>query len=112
MALTAKEMAEKLEQIAEGDTVFVSYIAGRKPTERAVQEAQKAEDEGYVRRWFAGKLQGKWTTKKGDSVFCIYSHTRYNAKDPNAQGHYRTFNPNLGKLLAVVKLAPEDKDPS
>ena len=105
MAMSEKEMSDKLDEIQEGDTVFVSYHAGRAPTDRAQEEAEKAADEGYTRRWFLGRLEGKWTTKKGQKVFCVYTLTRYNSKDPAAEGHYRTFNPQLGKLLALEKVS-------
>ena len=105
MAMTEKEMVAKLAGLKKGDKVFVTYHAGRKPTERAQHEAEKAVDEGYVRRWFVGTFEAEWTTKKGQRVFCVYSHTRYNSKDPQAEGHYRTFNPQLGKLIALEKVS-------
>jgi len=104
MAMTAQEMVAKLNGVPKGSRVFVSYTAGRKPTDRAVREAAKADDEGYSRRWFEGVLEAVWTTKKGHPVMTVFSTTRYNDSDPAAEGHYRTFNPALGALLTVEVL--------
>jgi hypothetical protein len=104
MALTAQDMLQKLEGVEKGRRVFVSYLAGRPPTERAKREAQKASDEGYAKRWFEGVLEAVWTTKKGQPVMTVLSTTRYNEDDPQAEGHYRTFNPALGTLLSLEVL--------
>ncbi len=101
MALTASDMVQKLQNVQPGQVVFVSYEAGRRPTSRAVEEAKRAEREGYVRRWFCGRLERQWITKSGQPVFCIFSHTRDNIDDLSADGHYRTFNPNVGTLHAL-----------
>ena len=103
--LTAQDMVAKLDGVEKGATVFVSYLAGKAPTARAMEEAERAEREGYSKRWFFGRLESKWTTKKGEPVFCVYSLTRDNSDDPAAEGHYRTFNPALGKLLSLEVVA-------
>jgi len=107
MAMTAQEMLAKLEGVEPGREVFVSYLAGRAPTERAVREAAKA-DEAYDRpipkRWFQGRLERVWITKKGDPVMTVLSTTRYNEDKPDAEAHYRTFNPCLGTLLSLELL--------
>jgi len=111
MPISAEDMLAKLSGVPKGTQVFVSYQAGRKPTDRAVREAKKAEDWGIPKRWFQGRLEGVWTSKKGEPVFCVYSETRYNEADPTAQGHYRTFNPALGTLLTLEVMEgplPED----
>jgi hypothetical protein len=99
--ITSTEMVAKLQGVQPGAKVFVSYLAGRKPTARALVEAQKAENEGYAKRWFAGTLESVWTTQKGEPVFRVFSHTRYNVDNLEAEGHYRTFNPALGTLLTL-----------
>lgn len=101
MAMTAQEMLAKLDGIPVGAEVFISYKAGRRPTERAVREAQRAEDEGYNRRWLQGRVERVWTTKKGHPVLTVYAFTRYNEDEPKADGHYRTINPALGELLSL-----------
>lgn len=104
MALTAQEMLDRLNGVGKGQRVFVSYLAGRPPTARAEREAQKADDEGYSKRWFEGVLEAVWVTKKGQPVMTVLSTTRYNEDDPSAEGHYRTFNPALGQLLTLEVL--------
>ncbi len=101
MALTALDMVQKLQGVQPGQQIFVSYRAGRPPKPRAIEEAKKADREGYPRRWFFGRLEKVWITQKGDPVFCMFSHTRDNMDNPSADGHYRTINPNLGTLLAL-----------
>jgi hypothetical protein len=97
--IDAQEMVRRLAGAEPGATVFVSYSTGREPKPRAVREAMKAEHEGYPKRWFVGQLTAKWTTKKGDPVFTLFTATRYNEDVPSADGHYRTINPNLGQIL-------------
>jgi hypothetical protein len=105
MALSASDMVRKLESMQPGQTVFVSYVAGRPPTDRQVREAQRAQREGYPRRWFFGRLERKWTTRNGDPVFCIFTHTRDDEDNPSADGNYRTFNPAVGTLLELEAIA-------
>lgn len=101
MGISAQEMLAKLSGCEKGQRVFVSYLAGKAPTARAQREAQKADDEGYSKRWFEGSLESVWTTKAGQPVITVLSTTRYNDQDPSAPAHYRTFNPALGKLLSL-----------
>jgi len=61
--LSAAEMVQKLEGVPEGAPVFVSYLAGREPTDRAVREASRARREGYAPRHFFGKVHRVWSTK-------------------------------------------------
>jgi hypothetical protein len=100
-SLTEKDVEQKLAGVPQGTELFVSYHAGRKSTDRAVREAQKADDIGIPKRWFEGKLQRVWRTKKGQLVLCVFTYTRYNDQDPAAEGHYRTFNPSLGEVLSL-----------
>jgi hypothetical protein len=99
--ISAQEMLTRLNGVQKGQRVFVSYVAGRPPTARAEREAQKADDEGYSKRWFEGSLESVWVTKKGEPVMTVLSTTRYNQDDPTAEAHYRTFNPALGCLLTL-----------
>ena len=99
--LTEKEVQDKLEGVPEGAEIFVSYLAGRVATARAQREARKADDLGFSRRWLQGKLHKVWTTKKGELAVCLFTYTRYNEQEPAAEGHYRTFNPSLGTVLAL-----------
>ena len=99
--MTAQQMVAKLSGVEKGQRVFVSYIAGRRPTARAEREAAKADDEGYCKRWFEGSFESVWITKKGHPVMTVLSTTRYNDEDPTAEAHYRTFNPVVGQLLSL-----------
>lgn len=99
--IDAQEMVRRLSGAEPGATVFVSYRAGRPPTERAVAEAEKADHEGYPKRWYLGQVVRQWVTKKGDPVFTLFTTTRYNEDNVRADGHYRTINPNLGQLMVL-----------
>lgn len=101
MALSAQEMTQLLDGVPEGAELFVSYVAGRKPTDRAMREAQKAEDEGYNKRWLQGRLVSVKPNKKQEPVLTLFTYTRYNEQDDKAEGHYRSINPELGQLLAL-----------
>lgn len=101
MAITAQEMVERLRDVPPGTELFVSYLAGRAPTERAIREAGKADEMGVSRRWLQGRLERVWTTKRGYPVLTLFCLTRRNEQDPEAEGHYRTVNPSLGQLLAL-----------
>ena len=102
--IDSNQMVERLQNVTLGALVFISYSAGRKPTPRAVREAQKARVEGYPFRWFVGRLVSKRTTQKGAPVITVYSTTRYNEDKPSADGHYRTFNPAIGTLHSLEVL--------
>lgn len=95
-----REMLEKLNGVPEGATLFVSYLAGRKPTARAFREAERARREGLSMRHFVGTLTGVWRTKKGEAVMTVLCDTRDDERRGTEDG-YRTFNPNLGQLLSV-----------
>ena len=107
MAMTAQQMLDALQDVPPGTEIFVSYLAGRPPKERAVREAKKAEDEGYNKRWLQGRLERVWTTKKKqEPVLTLFTYTRYNEDQPSAEGHYRTINPALGQLLSLEVVRP------
>lgn len=104
MALSASDMVQKLQGVQPGQTVFVSYLAGRPPTDRQIREARRAEREGYPGRWFFGRLERQWTNRFGQPGFTVFSHTRDNEDDPSADGNYRSFNPAIGTLLELEVL--------
>lgn len=107
VSMTATEMVAKLEGVEKGRQVFISYLAGRPPTDRAIREATKA-DEAYdvpiPKRWLQGRFESLRITKKGEPVMTLFSTTRYNDQDPGAEGHYRSINPALGILLSLEVL--------
>ena len=102
--LDERAVEAKLAGVPEGTEIFVSYQAGRKPTERAVREAIKANDIGIPKRWLEGKLVKVWRTKKDQLAVRLFSYTRYNESIPAWEGHYRTINPSLGTILSLEVL--------
>lgn len=98
--LTETEALEKLSSAQPGATLFVSYLAGRPPTDRAVREARRAEREGFARRHFTGVLTDAWVTRKGEFVFRVLCGERDDERRGTEDG-YRTFNPSLGTLLSL-----------
>ena len=98
--MTEKEMLEKLEGVPEGSTLFVSYLAGRPPTARAIREAERSRREGIARRHSVGKLERVWVTKKGEAVLTVLCENRDDERRGTRDG-YRTYNPSLGQLLSV-----------
>jgi len=91
---------ERLTGVPDGATLFVSYLAGREPTERAVREAGRAETEGMARRHLFGTLVSRRTTRRGDFVFTVLCDNRDDERRGTLDG-YRTINPNLGSLLTL-----------
>jgi hypothetical protein len=110
MPLSAEEMDQIVGQTPQGALVFVSYLAGRAPTERAIQEAQPYTEkqpmgEGMARRHFVGALEGIRTTKNGERVLTILAYNRDSLKNGVRQAcGFRSFNPSLGVLLSVEVL--------
>jgi len=102
--LNASEMGRILAGVPTEATVFVSYTAGRPPTERAILEAQRwVQGQGMARRHFVGKLHRVWESKNGDLLLTILCDNRDKIL-PNgtlAPPNYRTINPNLGKLISL-----------
>jgi hypothetical protein len=99
--MNESEMMAVLAGLPEGTELFVSYVAGREPTDRAVREAQRSTDAGIARRHFTGKLHRVWTTKRGDTVLTVLCDNRDDERS-GKQEAYRTFNPRLGTLLGVT----------
>jgi hypothetical protein len=91
---------ERLAAIPDGAAVFVSYLVGREPTDRAVREAQRARREGLAPRHFFGTLQTRRRTKRGELVFTVLCDNRDDERRGTQDG-YRTFNSSLGTLLAL-----------
>lgn len=103
MAMTEQQMIEKLRSTEPGSILFVSYEAGREPTDRAILESERAVlKEGLARRHYVGELKAMWTTKRGDTVLTIMAYNRDRVSGGKlVEGGYRTFNPSLGQLLSV-----------
>lgn len=97
------QMIEKLMGVPVGSTVFVSYLAGRRPTEQAKREAQRSIAEGIAPRHFTGRYESVRRTKKGEMVLTLWVEER-DSGDPMRRGAYRTFNPSLGTLLTLEVL--------
>lgn len=115
MTVTAEEMQETLKDCGPGTVVFVSYLAGREPTPKAMLEAHRAvHDEGIPRRFAFGVLCDVWVTKKGEPVMRIFSDLRDTLyKDGTMiEGAYRTFNPQLGRLLSLEVVVPVPPTPT
>ena len=100
--LTAHEVRARLEGRPKGTRVFVSYVAGRAPTERALRESESSSDAGENRRHFVGSLESLWQAKNGDTIVTVQAFNRdTESPDGLKPGGFRSFNPNLGKLLAL-----------
>jgi hypothetical protein len=110
-ALSETQMDQILEGAGPGSLVFISYLAGRPPTEKAQIEAQRASKEGLARRHALGHLSEVWTTKEGDRVVRIFAQTRDTLQKNGllTLGAWRTYNPSLGRLLSlevIHKISP------
>lgn len=103
---TAK-MLELLKNVPLNSTLFVSYIAGRKAHSNAIMSARRAlMEEGIASRHFTGIYKGVSVTKKGDHVLHMWVAERDTIRPDGTkvEGAFRTFNPNLGKLLTLEVL--------
>jgi len=98
------ELELKLLDIEAGQYVFVSYVAGRDPTPRAIRESVRSEEAGISRRHFTGLFERAWLTRKGDLVFSVFCDDRDDERHPEVKCASRTFNPNLGRLLLIEPL--------
>jgi hypothetical protein len=102
--LDANDMLWKLRHVKDGDTVFVSYLAGRPPTEKAIAEAVRhTEDPTRPRRYYLGELTSCWQAQNGDWILTMKVFNRDTMqKDGTLQeGGYRSFNPSLGELILI-----------
>ncbi len=98
--LSATDMMRKLSGVSEGSQIFVSYLAGRPPTDRAIREARRSRREGIAHRHFVGKFHRVWVTKKGDPVLTVLCTNRDDERT-GSQEAYRTFNPAIGTMLTL-----------
>ena len=102
--LTARDMIQTLDGVPTGTSVFVSYLPGKPPTERAIREATRSTKQGISNRHFFGTLASSpWRTSDGDIVFTVLCDNRDDERRGTQDG-YRTFNPNLGQLLTLEVL--------
>lgn len=106
--LNEQDMLNILSGTSAGSVVFVSYLAGRPPTARALQEAQPAIDAGLNRRHFVGTLEGVRWTKQNQLVMTVLCDNRYHAHTQSPR--YRTFNPSLGRLLFLAVLHSSEQN--
>lgn len=97
--LTESDMLQFLQDVPAGSLLFVSYEAGKEPTERARKEAER---HAGPHRYFTGVLEDVWCTKNNEWVMRIFAFNRDTLKNGKLQeGGYRTFNPSKGTLILV-----------
>lgn len=110
--LTTSQMEEILKDCGRGSLLFVSYKAGKPPTDRALLESERAVHvEGMSKRHFVGTFESLWVTRKGATVLTIMAFNRDKMTgDGLVEGGYRTFNPELGELLTLEVIEPRPKD--
>lgn len=101
--MNAIQMIEKLMGVPEGSKLFVSYIAGRPPSDTAKRQARRNAREGIARRHFTGTYTSVRMTKRGHVLLTMWVEER-DSGDPMRQGAYRAFNPSLGTLLSLEVL--------
>jgi hypothetical protein len=102
--LSANDMLWKLRHVPDGTTLFVSYLAGRKPTERAIVEATRhTTNPTRPRRYYLGELSSVWQSQKGDWILTMKVFNRDTLQNDGSleEGGYRSFNPDLGRLVLV-----------
>lgn len=101
--MTPEQMKDALKGVSPGQTLFVSYLVGREPTERAIREALPHTTNPFrSRRHFVGEFANVRTTKNGDEILTIHAQNRNTGDKP---GGYRSFNPRLGQLLGLTILS-------
>lgn len=113
MPMTERQMIEALSGCGRGSLLFVSYKAGRPPTDRAILESERATiQEGNSRRHYVGTFESLWMTRKGEVVLTVMAYNRDRVVDGQlVEGGYRTLNPQLGELysLEVIEARPKDQ---
>lgn len=100
----ANDMLAKLDGVEEGDILFVSYIAGRAPTEKAIAEAVRhTEDPKRPRRYFLGEMVSVWQAQNGDWILTMRVYNRDTIQKDGSlkEGGYRSFNPSLGEMILI-----------
>ena len=110
--LDSNDMLWKLRYVPDGSLIFVSYKAGRPPSERAVREAQRHTKDS-PRRYYTGRLESVWQASNGDWILTMEVFNRDTLQPDGTlkEGAYRSFNPNLGELILVQAL-DRDSDSS
>lgn len=107
--INTTQMLEILKDIPAGSIIFVSYSAGRRPSDVAIQESARAQSEGINLRHFTGKLEGvhKKARSHNQHYFTLWVEERDSAKNGMTPGNFRAFNPALGTLhtLTVLEVA-------
>ena len=100
--MTQDEMVAIADGIV-GATIFVSYVAGRKPTDRAVEEATPhTEDPKRPRRYLFGRLTSVWQNRFGEWCLTLFAENRDTIKNGiRFEGGHRTINPLLGQLIVL-----------
>jgi hypothetical protein len=102
--LNQNDLLDAIVSVPLGSVLFVSYVAGREPTDRAIIEAA-----GEIpRRYFTGVLHKVWRTKKNEWVLTMWTWNRKTLQKDGTlvEGAYRTFNPQLGQLILVDVIRP------
>lgn len=102
--MTEQEMLNKLREIPFGSLVFVSYTAGREPTDRAIRESKRSRREGINGRHFIGTLEVVRRTKKDEVIMVIKCDNREDERNGYPYG-FRAFNPNVGTLLTLERIS-------
>ena len=105
--LTQQDMVE-IAAGAVGATIFVSYVAGRRATERAVEEARPhTEDPARPRRYLFGEITSVWQNRKGEWCLTLFAENRDTIRGGvRFKGGHRTINPSLGKLIVLDVIRP------
>ena len=102
--LDANDMLWKLRHTPDGSTLFVSYLAGRPATERAIAEAVRhTEDPTRPRRYYLGELSSVWLDSKSEWILTMKVWNRDTMQPDGTlqEGGYRSFNPELGELILI-----------
>lgn len=94
-----------IRQAGIGAQVFVSYVAGANPTERAKREAERAKREGLSSRHFVGRIVKFSWNKNGDFYFTIFTSERDDERR-DAENAFRSFNPGFGVVLTLEVIQP------
>lgn len=102
--LDQNDLLDAIVSVPLGSVLFVSYVAGREPTDRAIVEATGE----LPRRYFTGALHRVWRTKKGEWVLTMWTWNRKTLQKDGTltEGAYRTFNPALGQLIICDVIRP------
>jgi len=97
--VNGKQMVAALKDVPLNSTVFVSYLAGRRPGPQARQEAARSVSEGINPRHFTGKFRGIYFTQKWkEPVLTLWVEER---DSDGKRGAFRAFNPQLGRMLTL-----------